>query len=138
MLWSIWGGCRPGQCPASPASLYPGNGYVQYVGFSVFDWDGVLAMKRILTAPVGALQALSPRPIVVTETGTKQGSHKPGWITTGYPKVYTAFPRIRAIVYFDVDSSVVGQPDWRLTSPPEALAAYAALVAQPRFQGRIK
>jgi hypothetical protein len=138
MLWSIWGSCQPGQCPASPASLYPGNAYVQYVGFSVFDWNGVLAMNRIFASPVSLLQAVSSKPIVVTETGTRQGSHKPGWITKGYHRVYNAYPRIRAIVYFDVDSSKVNQPDWRLTSPAEAQTAYAAVVAQPRFQGTIK
>jgi hypothetical protein len=138
MLWSIWGSCQWWQCPASAASLYPGDAYVEYVGFSVFDWNGVLALKRILRAPVGLVAAISSRPIIVTETGTRQGDHKPSWITKGYPRSYKAYPRIAAIVYFDVDSSPLGQPDWRLSHPSSALAAYATIVAQPRFQGAIE
>ena len=65
-------------------------------------------------------------------------------IRDGYAAVFQRYPRIRAIMYFDVDmNQVLGDPDhpenWLLTKPDDhsALRAYRRLVDQHRFKGRI-
>ena len=40
---------------------------------------------------------------MVAETGTPAGDRKASWIADGYRAVYDALPRIRSIVYFDVE-----------------------------------
>jgi len=128
LLWSVYG--------SGDKSLYPGDAYVHYVGFSTFNWGGGRSMKQLFAPPVNRLKQFTNKKIIVTETGTPSFSDKAGWITVGYPEVYKAFPQIAAIVYFDV--AVYGQPDWRLTEPSHALTAYASIVAKPTYQGRIR
>lgn len=127
--------------PLTPrANLYPGDKYVDYVGFTWFNWGpptrpwtGLLAGIKDKTA---RMVRITSKPIILAETGsTAIGGDKVAWISQGYKAVYRKLPKIKAIVYFDVDMTFVNQPDWRLSSPSGALAAYRALVAQPQFQG---
>jgi hypothetical protein len=51
--------------------------------------------------------------------------------------VRTKWPRLKAIVYLNIDLTGVGHPDWRLTTPPAAMDAYKAVAAKVIFQGTI-
>lgn len=125
---------------------YPGNKYVDYLGLSAFNWGpprrSWRTMVRVLVPGMRALQGLSTKPIIVAELGS---AHKPrcaacdkaAWIRNGYPAAYKKWPRIKAIVYFDIDMRFVGQPDWRLNQPAGALQAYRAIVNDTRFQGQL-
>ena len=124
------------------AALYPGDKYVTYAGFSAFNWNrnGTWkSMVQTFSQAVNALAKVTHKPLIVGETGTTNGrGRKAAWISTGYPAVYKAYPNISAIVYFDLDMTSVAQPNWLLTDPPAALAAYRKIVAQPKFQGMVK
>jgi hypothetical protein len=139
-LWSPnSASCR---CP-SYESLYPGDRYVSYVGFTAFNWGYPGPWKSMLkafTPSMDALAALTGKPVIVAETGSApDGGDKAAWIRAGYPAVYAKWPRLLAIVYFDVDMrEAANQPDWRLLTPSHALDAYREIVAQSRFQGRIR
>lgn len=143
----LWNPYAPGQASecGTYKALYPGDAFVDYVGFSDFNWakkrNGVVnyrSMVQVFTAGMKALKRVSHKPVIVGETGTtKKGGNKPAWIRMGYPAVYKAFPKIKAIVYFDMDLRADGQPNWLLTDPTKALTAYAKTVADPRFQGTI-
>ncbi len=125
-------------------NFYPGDKYVDYVGFTGLNWaDGKRpwqSMRALYAKPMHALAQFSKRPVIVAEAGTADRSingvsRKPGWISAGYPAVYKAYPSIAAIVYFDV--KVPGQTnyDWRLTRPSSALVAYSSVLTDKRFQG---
>ena len=120
------------------AALYPGNRYVDATSFSAFNWNNSwlpwLSMADLYATSVRALLDVAPRkPIIVAETGSSNDRNgKVEWITEGYPEVRERYPQIIAIVWFDV--KVPTHPDWRLSEPPEALAAYAAIAARPEFQ----
>lgn len=133
----LWSPLAP--CACQP-DLYPGDGYVDYVGMSAFNWGG--ADWRPLIEPVHRrylqLRQLTHKPIILAETGSAPGVDKAAWITKGYQAVYTDTPSIKAVVYFNVDMRAGSQPDWRLTSPAKALAAYAKLFDQAQFRGRIR
>jgi hypothetical protein len=137
-VWSVYvpcQGCRP------IGTLYPGDRWVDFAAFDVFEWRAPhRGMARLYGMGVGRLDALTDRPILVTETGVsvKAGS-KPEWITRGYRNVYRRLPRIRAIVYFNIEGATIGEPeDWRLTYPPETMEAYRGIASRPRFQGTFR
>jgi beta-mannanase len=139
-LWSIGGGTR------NTKNIYPGDAYVDYVGSSPFNWGPPTAkwktMLSVFTAGVTALSRMSKRPIIAAETGTANvpncaKCNNAAYIQTGYAAVYKKFPRVVAIVYFDIDMRFANQPDWRLDTSSAALSAYQGVVADKRFQGKI-
>ena len=141
------------QCRKVLHALYPGDKYVDYLGFSAFNWGGGdwIAMDKLYLPKVKGMafvptkkgMVAPDKPIIVTETGSApKGTHahpgtKADWIKVGYPAVYSAYPRIKAIVYFNVDMRSAGgrQADWRLTG--SALTAYRNLLKKPKFRGSI-
>lgn len=138
-LWSIYGTSRL-------RAHFPGDSYVDYVGLTAFNWGPPMkpwgSMVSNFKPSMTALGWLTRKPIIAAEMGAANlpscsACDKPAWITNGYPAVYAKWPKLKAIVYFDLDMRFVDQPDWRLISPPGALTAYRAIVAQPKFQGTI-
>jgi beta-mannanase len=140
-LWSVSKqGCDGGCNPYTP--FYPGDAYVDYLGFSSFNWgalrDEWTPMAQGFRPVWKKLTEVSTRPIIAIETASNgEGGDKAKWILNGYPNVYTEFPSIVAVMYLNVDLRSSGHPDWRLGSPPEALQAYASIAARPEFQGRL-
>ncbi|HEY5520205.1 MAG TPA: glycosyl hydrolase, partial [Candidatus Limnocylindrales bacterium] len=138
-LWSIYGTYKL-------RAHYPGNSYVDYVGFTGYNWGpptrAWASMVSNFNPSMTALANLTTKPVIAAEMGAAYlpncaTCNKPAWITTGYPAVRAKWPRLKAIVYFDIDMTFVNQPNWRLDSPPGALTAYRAIVAQRAFQGSI-
>jgi len=144
-------------CP-NPETFFPGDGYVDYVGFSAFNWgypsnayerrvrsaSTWRSMMDIVRPGVTELSRVSNRRIIVAELGSSsdapRGETKAGWIRTGYPAVYNNLRRVAAIVYFNLDMRPPPDrhEDWRLQSPTAAPRdAYRALLTQSRFQGRL-
>jgi hypothetical protein len=122
------------------ASIYPGAQYVDYVGFTALNWaaahgDPWRNMNNVLSGLVAGSRQFN-KPIIVAELGSNPiGGNKASWITNGYAAAYSNYPEIVALVYFNVDTSP-GQPDWRLTTPADALTAYREILTEPQFQGR--
>ena len=97
-------------------------------------------MKQTFRPSMVALAALTKKPVIAAETGsTPIGGSKARWIRDGYPEVFALWPKLKAIVYFNVDSkTLANQQDWRLSTPASALSAYREIVAQRKFQGRLQ
>jgi hypothetical protein len=142
-LWSIYG-------TSKLRAYYPGNSYVDYVGLTAFNWGPSgsnnnqpwRSMVANFKPSMSALGQLTKKPVIAAEIGAAYvpgctSCDKAAYITKGYPAVYAKWPRLKAIVYFDLDMRYVNQPDWRLTSPAAALTAYQAILAQTTFQGKI-
>jgi hypothetical protein len=139
-LWSVAKKACPGACNPY-AAFYPGDAYVDYLGFSNFNWGSPRAWQPMVKGfrkVTDLLSQISPKPIVAAENASAaQGGDKAAWIREGYRAVYAELPRISAIIYLDVDLRAAGHPDWRLGSPAAALAAYARIASLPEFQGRL-
>ena len=139
-LWSVYGRHRV-------LENYPGSAYVDYTGLTAFNWAqrGHPSWRTMVRTFNPAMYYLLPlgKPIIVAEMGAGYNPNcawcdKPAYITQGYPAVYAKWSsKIAALVYFNLDMRDVGQPDFRLDSPPQALTAYQQIVADPRFQGTI-
>ena len=141
-VWSVAkescaGGCNP------YAELYPGDYFVDFVGFSSFNWGDAYgrtwqSMYDGYWKVTGLLDDISDRPIIVAETASNDvGGDKPAWIRAGYREVFDRLPRIAAILYLNYDLTDSGHPDWSLTSPAGALGAYREIAALDQFKGRL-
>jgi beta-mannanase len=132
--------------------FYPGDAYVNYVGITAFNWGGYssLPWRSMVTAFKQTMTPLAnagiSKPIIVAETGSapdKTGCStcsKSKWITDGYQAAYTKWPKIKAIVYFDVNMLPITnneQPNWRLNNPPAAQTSYSTIAHLLKFQGTI-
>jgi hypothetical protein len=129
-------------------SLYPGDAYVNYAGYTAFNWYDHgrpwISMLNTIKSRYLKLSKVTRKPVIVAEMGTSPGDG-PGsgadmaqWITQGYPAVYARFPNIKALLYFNVDMRVVSQPDWRVTpATSHGFFAYQAIANQSKFRGTI-
>lgn len=136
----LWSPAQPCRCQSG---IYPGDSYVDFVGFTAYNWANAShpwrGMGAILRDKIKHLDQLTHKPVIVAELGTAgTGGDKPLWISEGYPKAYRSYPQIKAIVYFDVDMRWDSQPDWQFQAPPTALKAYRKLVAQSHFRGSLE
>lgn len=146
------------------ASFYPGNSYVDLIGFDAYNWNpsraenlklsqefnsSVLAMRRLTT---GSTTKLSKIPIVVGETGLLSNNAL-RVEKLDYGAIYNQYPDLLGIIYFDLDvdylfgiRAEVGR-NWRLSGKSENPAnttqgvdlrpKYAKFVAQAKFQGSL-
>lgn len=129
--------------PLTPkANVYPTHKFVDYVGFTSFNWGGDKpwrTMVKPITTKVAKARRITPKPIIVAETGTTGiGGNKADWIKKGHRQVYNDLPQIAAIIYFNIDMAIEGQPDWSMETSPGALATYRDLLTEPRFKGKLK
>jgi beta-mannanase len=128
---------------------YPGNRYVDYVGVTSLNWGDTRwkPLVGLLERPMGALRkvtgsAKEPRgkPVILPEVGSNYlGGDKAAWIRDGYHGATKRWPAIKALIYFDYDTTPAGQPDWRLAQPPDgsALAAYQSVAAHKVFRASL-
>ena len=112
---------------------YPGDGYVDQVGLSVFGleaWDKDQAGRPLTFAetlrPKYIKSAVYGKPIMIAELGVSgSAEYRTRWLA-GMLGPQPDFPQLAAVVYFDRAEtgrwpSPYGSPDWRIT--PEAIDA---------------
>lgn len=146
-------------------AYYPGNDYVDYVGFDAYNWypqkstrpdlslsdlyeNSVLALREVTT---GSKTTLSKKPIIIGETGIIFNNAVRD-DRLNYRVIYNKFPDIAGITYFDIDVNslfgVVAESgiNWRLSGKsdnPENTnngldmrSKYAGFFSEERFQGK--
>lgn len=110
-------------------SVYPGDDAVDWLGLDIYntgpnlDWGhrGWQSFGQALAAPYAAITSVSSKPLILAEVGsTETGGSKAAWITSALEHDVAQFPRVRAMVWFDVNKE---QP-WNLDSSPAALQAW--------------
>jgi hypothetical protein len=138
-IW-IW---SPNVITARPsvrlAPLYPGDGYVDWLGIVgyyrrvYYDDAGnpkAPTFDNTYASTLDEIRAVAHKPIVLTEVGaTEIGGNKAAWIKSLFEGI-AANPDIIGFVWFD--HSVNGT-DWRIESSSTASEAFAAGVADPRY-----
>ena len=125
------------QAAADYAALYPGDGYVDWIGLDGYN-DGVKSkwksFPELFDASYQAITKLTAKPLMIAEFGCSEkgapaGTSKAAWITQTYlHDIPGRYPRVRLVNWFDRDKSKQGETDWRFNSSPDALAAYRAAV----------
>jgi mannan endo-1,4-beta-mannosidase len=132
------------QAKADYAALYPGDGFVDWIGIDGYN-DGIKSRWKNFADLFGpsydAITKISGKPLMIaefgcTEQGAPAGASKAAWITQTYLNdIPRQFPRILLVNWFDRDKSKQGEADWRFNSSPQALEAYKAAVNDPLYQG---
>ncbi len=123
------------------AAVYPGDAYVDWVGFDGYNWGHYdqwhwwTSLHDVFALSYADLTALTSKPIMIGETAsTEIGGDKAAWITEGFLNDIPAyFPRVRAVIWFDEDKEV----DWRVNSSQSSLAAFQQVAASPLYQGQL-
>jgi beta-mannanase len=124
---------EPSEQFAPLSALWPGSGYVNWVGIDVFDREDtahgtfpnpVTAIQKTVTD----IKAFSTKPLMLAETGTVTSPVKATWIKQLFTG--TNALGVKAVVYFnEFRSPSVGGVNWRLDSSAASLAATKATLA---------
>jgi len=122
----------PGAAPLS--DLYPGDSYVDWIGLSGYygtaGRTSYISFDQIFTSTLSEVDALTHKPIVVTETGaTNASGQQAHWITQMFAQL-PAHPEVIGVIWFEAMKEI----DWRIASAPAAAAAFAQGAADPRYQ----
>jgi hypothetical protein len=125
------------------AALYPGDGYVDWVGLDGFNrgtswptthWVGI---QRIFAGSIQRLREITTKPLMIAETGsTEAGGDKAAWIRGGLGAVPELLPGVRAVIWFDKLETAVGI-DWRVNSSAASLEAFRDVAMSAAFSGRL-
>jgi hypothetical protein len=117
-------------------SYYPGDAYVDWVGCDAFNRGTAQAQShwRSFTELFGGMPSIyddyDHKPFMVAETGAcEQGGDKSRWIADAHRRTATAFPNIKAFVWFDARKLC----DWRAYSSSAALRAVRRMAEDPYF-----
>ena len=137
-----WVWCPNTTYPGSIAlsGLYPGDAYVDWVGTDAYNWgsnptrDGWKSFAQVVSPTYAELAGIAPtKPVMLPEFGSSEnGGSKAAWITDALTTIPTAFPRIRAVVWFNWDTE--GE-NWSIESSDSARSAFAAGIASPVYAG---
>jgi len=124
-------------CPDTPGNdmhrYYPGNAQVDWVSLDGYNfgeghdkWHHWQSFKAIFHRPLKDLERRYPdKPIIISEFGCApgQGNQRPTWIKRAY-QALAEHPRVRAVIWFNLDKRRENEPDWRIDVTPQSLQAF--------------
>lgn len=123
-------------------SFYPGDDAVDWVGLDIYDtgpdldWGAPYwrSLHDILDGPYRALSTVTSKQIILAEVGSAtRGEDKANWMRQGLgPELPLQFPRVRAVVWFDVTKE---QP-WQIQTSDVARSAFIETWREPHFATR--
>jgi hypothetical protein len=126
----------------SYASLYPGDGYVDWVAIDAYNWGASQpswsswqTFPEVFGASYEEMDALTDKPMMVGETGSaEEGGDKADWIRrTFLEDLPSRYPQVRAVVWFHENK----ETDWRVDSSGASLEAYREVAASPLYRGQL-
>ena len=124
-----------GTTPLAP--LYPGDGYVDWIGVDGYNggtdlpWGGWLTFAQIFGSTLAEIAAITTtKPVMIGETSSAEaGGSKASWITDFFAELRSR-PQIQGFVWFNHNK----ETDWRVQSSEAARLAFASGVADPRYR----
>jgi Glycosyl hydrolase family 26 len=117
---------------------YPGDDYVNWVGFDGYNWgiDGSSWSSYWISFEDTFLPIYRDfagrKPMMIAETASAEaGGDKAQWIADAEAAIKARWPDLDAFVWFDVNK--LTETDWRVNSSTGALAAYKSWLQDPYF-----
>jgi hypothetical protein len=112
---------------------YPGDAYVDWTGVDGYNWgtkNGGWQSFQQVFQNIYPLLAAKKKPILIGEMASAEaGGDKSKWIDGIIPTLRANFPRIKGLVWFDVNK----EADWRISSSPASEASYIRMANDPYF-----
>lgn len=141
-VWSINHESVPDDSGNAYKVYYPGDEYVDWVAMSGFNWGTTSPYSSWQTfeywykKPMTFLKTLD-KPVIIAEFGSvEQGGDKAAWLTDAYKRIRTAYPYVRAVVYYDSrEEGPETTQDWRLETSTKSVAAYRKATDLSYFVG---
>jgi hypothetical protein len=118
--------------PANPTPWYPGDAYVDWMGADGYSY-GTETFSRVFGATYDLFQELAPdKPMILPEwAASNRAGRKAAYISEAFAQVPTAYPAIKAMVYYN---DILGSgKEWPLENLAEAESAYRAGSARAPF-----
>jgi mannan endo-1,4-beta-mannosidase len=148
-VWTVATQTCAGDCLTRPLG-YPGNRWVDYMGFTWENWGAAppgsdrpsepwKSMLKGFKPVTKKLMAVSRKPILAAAIASApDGGNKGRWIRNGYKAVHRELPRVKGIMYLNVDLSGPSHRhrDWSLSGWP--LKMYKRVAGMTEFKGRFK
>jgi len=126
-VWSPYARSYPLAPQNRMECYFPGDELIDWVAIDGYNWGhdrewaSWQSFEEIFSDAYNTLIALSRCPIMIGEiASTGTGGNKALWITDALRGIHTKFPRIQALIWFDVRKEC----DWRITSSLESLEAF--------------
>jgi hypothetical protein len=116
-------------------NYYPGDAYVDWMGFDGYNWGTVQSTSTWQSFPAIASRiypslAAKGKPIMIPETAsTELGGDKAAWIAAILPSLESTFPSVKALVWFHMNK----ETDWRIDSSTASKAAFVTMASDPYF-----
>lgn len=111
----------------TPAELYPGDGYVDYLGLTGYSHGE--SVPATFCPTLTALAAVSAKPVLLSEVGV-EGPAKAEWLSQLAPFV-AANSQIAGVVYFNTSAGTTGATgNYRIDQQPADLAALNSSLPQ--------
>jgi beta-mannanase len=90
----------------SPGKYYPGDKYVDWIGFSAFSrrrgsGDGMRHRDLISRSLEEMHTAHKDKPIIHAETGRTQGYNQEEWLNDAFWTIKREMPELKAVIYWD-------------------------------------
>lgn len=126
-VWSPYANSYPLTPYNRMQDYFPGDEVVDWLAIDGYnwgcdrEWSQWQSFEDIFSDAYKTLTALSHCPIMIGEmASTGTGGSKGAWITEALHVIETKFPRIQAVIWFDVHKEC----DWRIASSFESLEAF--------------
>src|SRR3954465_7497928 len=111
------------------APLYPGDGYVDWLGLSVYFSSPTATYAADIPSTLRELDRIAPaKPLYVTETSVLPGPNRPAMIHDLITGLLT-IPNLVGLTWFNYDTN----HDYRIDNDPPAAAQLAAELSSPYF-----
>jgi hypothetical protein len=119
--------------------LYPGSSYVDWTCLDGFNWGkrrgspGWLDFDGIFHSTYKQVTKIASRkPMMLAEfASTDRGGSKPEWIEDSFKRIRTSYPKIRGVVWFDVNDR---NTHWPIETSKSASAAFKRSIANPAYR----
>jgi beta-mannanase len=120
-------------------SVYPGDDMVDWLALDAYntgpnlDWGTPRwrSFREVLSTPYTAITAIANKPVMLAEVGSSEtGGSKADWITSALTTELPMFPRVGALVWFDITK----EDAWGVHSSPAAFASWTSAASLPQFR----
>jgi hypothetical protein len=122
---------------------YPGDAYVDWTGLDGYNWGSVenvwYTFREVFQNSIGVITALSPRGIIITETGCHSrgpyNESKGYWYSQMAAELKQNYPRVLGLINSHMIDQRSGEDaEWRVDMPITSLDDWQNFVADPQFQ----